>query len=263
MPMIENLPPFYEQRDGYYYGTDTSRGPWDADACHGGPVAAILTHCAESLLPEKQLVRATFDYLRPVTMHGFQVRGEVVKNGRLASNTVCEIVEKSGKVAARANTLHIEECAPQKVPANHLPPPEFEKATRVTGLVAERGHDLPNCATFFDLAYPPGESPAPGPCTYWMRTTRLFADEELSPFQRVCTISDSASGFSRNEEMTDISFLNADLTISLFRQPTSNWIAAEAKSFWQQNGFGMAETRLFDRTGSIGAVSQNLVVREK
>jgi hypothetical protein len=95
----------------------------------------------------------------------------------------------------------------------------------------------------------------------WMKTLPIVEGEIASPFQRLCTIADCGNGISRNAEFTDASFINADLTINVFRLPESEWLASQAKSFWESTGIGMSHATLFDTRGAIGVALQTLIVK--
>lgn len=124
-------------------------------------------------------------------------------------------------------------------------------------------HGLPFFRDWIDVAYPPGESSAPGPTTLWMKTPPLVKDETPSPFQKICPLADCGNGTSRNAELTDATFVNPDLTIILHRLPESEWLASSAISFWENTGIGMSSATLFDEQGSVGCALQTLLIQPK
>jgi hypothetical protein len=94
-----------------------------------------------------------------------------------------------------------------------------------------------------------------------MRTPVIVEGEQSSPFQSSCPIADCGNGISRNSELTDNSFINTDLTVTVFRSPESDWLASRAVSFWEPTGIGMSQATLFDTRGPVGAALQTLIVR--
>jgi hypothetical protein len=109
--------------------------------------------------------------------------------------------------------------------------------------------------------YPPGQSAEVGPTTVWIKTLPLLPDEATSPFQRICVLADSGNALSRNAEPWDVTFLNADLTLSLHRLPDGEWLGSQVSAHWQPNGIGVADAKLFDEQGPVGRALQTLVVR--
>ena len=68
----------------WFSPTDHARGPWDADACHGGPPTGLLVRALEHALPAMRLARIAVDLGRPLPMAGFTIVTEVTRAGRVA-----------------------------------------------------------------------------------------------------------------------------------------------------------------------------------
>ena len=92
----------------WFTPTELARGPWDPDACHGGPPTALLARALERLLPSMRLVRLTVDLAKPVPMAGFRVAAEVTRAGRAVAGTRAAIVDTDDVVRATASGLHFE-----------------------------------------------------------------------------------------------------------------------------------------------------------
>jgi Acyl-CoA thioesterase C-terminal domain len=88
----------------------------------------------------------------------------------------------------------------------------------------------------------------------------IVAGEEPTPFQRICPLADCLNGISFNTWLDAVWFVNADLTVSLHRDPVGEWFCARAVSHWEPTGIGLAEAALFDVEGHVGAASQNLLL---
>ena len=54
--------------------------------------------------------------------------------------------------------------------------------------------------------------------------------------------------------------MNADLTVSLHRDPVGEWFCAGAVSSWEPSGIGLADAALFDTEGPVGRATQNLLL---
>ena len=64
----------------------------------------------------------------------------------------------------------------------------------------------------------------------------------------------------RGEGMPDVSFINADISIHLARQPAGEWIRLASSSTWRSNGVGAVSSQLADADGSFGHANQALVL---
>ena len=252
----------YFHTDGdWFVGNGAARGPWFADACHAGPVTAVIARALEQLVDDKQLVRLTINYCRPVPLAGFRVDTEIIRNGRVATSAVATLRDAEDRICASASSVHVKTMSLEGIPTATIPGPSFDEATMGEFSVTEAKHGLPFFGSSIEVAYPPGESAKPGPTTMWLRAIPIIEGEVPSPFQVICPISDCGNGMSRNAEYSKISFVNADITISAYRLPESDWLASQAVSLWEPSGIGHSQAVLFDKVGSIGMALQTLIIR--
>ena len=104
----------------------------------------------------------------------------------------------------------------------------------------------------------------PGPATAWFRLCQpVVPGEEPSPFQRAAAAGDFGNGLSQMFGMSDWTFINPDLTISVFREPVGEWVALRAKTYLDPNGSGLAESELYDANGRMGRATQSLLVSRR
>lgn len=260
--MIESDAKAFFRRDGeHYIGNDPARGPWSADACHAGPVTAILAGALERAVPDKQLARLTVNFRRPVPIGGFDVHAEAVREGRAASEASAVLKDADGKICAVAHSLHLVAGALGDLPTAVPERPIFEEARPDTFPVDKALHGLPFFSSGIEVAYPPGEAPHLGPSTIWMRTLPIVEGEMPSPIQVLCPLADCGNAISRNAEFADVSCVNPDLTLTVFRPPVSDWLASQSTSFWEPSGIGMSQAQLFDTEGVVGFALQTLLIR--
>lgn len=260
--MKDSKPAFFEVRDReWFVGRDGARGPWSADACHAGPVTGLIVRALERSVTDKQLVRVTTDYARPIPMAGFRIDSSVTRNGRAATIASATLTDADGRVCATATSLHLVTSDFEALPTTTEVGPSRRKATTGKFAVERTHHDLPFFGNAIDVAYPPGEDSSPGPTTLWMKTAPLLDNEIPTPFQRICPLADCGNGTSRNAELADLTFVNPDLTIALHRLPESEWIASSAVSFWEPTGIGLSRAILYDEKGPIGSALQTLLIQ--
>ena len=252
---------FFRANNDWFVGNGASRGPWTADACHAGPVAAVIARALERVVLDKQLTRLTISFRRPIPISGFRVDAAIERNGRSATTAMATLCDENEQVCATASSLHLVTHSYANLPSASIPHPSFEEAESGEFFGKHALHDLPFFGSGVEVAYPPGETGGPGPTTLWMRTIPILENEVPSPFQSLCPIADCGNGISRNAELAEVNFVNADLTVAVYRLPESDWLASQAISFWQSSGIGISQATLFDKLGSLGTALQTLIVR--
>ncbi|MEM9036651.1 MAG: thioesterase family protein [Actinomycetota bacterium] len=252
---------FFATEDGdWFVPTHHSRGPWDADSCHGGPPTGLIARALERALPDVRLARLQVDLLRPVPMAGFRIETEIVRRGRTVGSTRARLVDADGKERATAAGLHVSARDVGEVPSPEVPIPMLADAIPGPFVFDRPLHGRPAFMGAVEMRYPPGEDRSPGPTTAWMRTVPLLADEEMSPFQRACPLADCGNAISRNAGIEELGFVNPDLTLMLHRDPVGEWLGSSAVSHWQPNGVGLADALLFDEVGVVGRALQTLLL---
>jgi hypothetical protein len=224
----------------------------------------MLVRALERAVPDQRLARISVELGRPVPMAGFRVETEVLRAGRATSGTRAAILDSDGNVRVTAAGLHVAVADP----------PLFEGSLDNSGVVLPKVEDtepgefpirrITSKWTGFrhsvEVRYPPDE-PESGPRTVYMRTVPPLADEEPSPFQRICPLADCGNAFSRHADPEVVQFINTDLLIALYRDPVGEWMGSRSASQWQPNGVGLADALLFDEHGPVGRALQTLLLR--
>jgi Thioesterase-like superfamily len=262
--------PEIRRRDGdeveWFTPTDACRGPWDPEACHGGPPTGLIVRAMQRAVPGIRLARITTELMRPIPMAGFRIDVEVVRSGRSVASTRAAVVDGGGEVRATATGMHVREQQPP------LFGDTLENSTVVTPRLASSRpgefpvrspftHDLP----WFGgegvrIRYAAGETPDPGATTAWMSAAPLLPEEAPTPFQAICPLADCGNAFSRHGA-AGVDYVNTDLTIALHRDPAGEWFGTRAASWWQPGGVGLTDALLFDDGGPVGRALQTLVLR--
>ena len=250
-------------RDGaeWFRPTDACRGPWAADACHAGPPTGLLARAAEQLVPDQRLVRLTVDLVRPIPFDGFTVSARPNRVGRTVSTTALAIVDADGREVVTAGAMHLAAGPAGDLPTTRYVPPDLSEAAPGRFPIGRGSHDLPMFASGVEVRYPPGHGPEPGPTRMWMRALPLLPDEEPSGFQRICPLADCGNAVSRNDEVTEVAFMNTDLTIMLHRRPEGEWLGTDSVSRWEPDGIGISDSLLFDAHGAVGRAIQTVLLR--
>jgi hypothetical protein len=251
--------------DGEHFApTELTVGPWDPDAQHAGPPAALIGRALERCGdPDgKQLGRVTFEILRPVPIEPLRVGARVARPGRSVELLEAELWDEDGPlVRASAWRLSTQEVALDP-PAHAAPAPPGPTEAADSDFFPT-GNEF-GYHTAMEWAFVEGGFLEIGPATVWMRMRHpLVAGEEPSPLQRVLIAADSGNGVSAAVDFTRFLFINTDLTVHLHRMPTGEWVCLEARTFPERHGVGLADTALYDEEGRIGRAAQTLLVRER
>jgi hypothetical protein len=238
-------------------------GPWDPRAQHGSPPAALVAWIADSIVAPvpMHVARLTIDLMRPVPLAPLTFESEIVKEGRKIQ--LCAIrLYADGVEVVRAQVLKVRILAVQipdaaATPALDVPPPEQcrddimdSSSNAFLGTMSMR----PAFGRFIEQ----------GRAAIWFRANLpLIEGVPLSPLLRAVIASDFCNGTSPMLDFRAWMFINADLTISLARQPVGDWILVNAESCAGPDGAGLSMARLGDSRGYFGRVIQSLVVEPR
>jgi len=248
---------FHEVGSDTWFPDDLARGPWDPNALHGGPTAALLARAVEPVLAPLQPTRLTVELLRPVPVAPLHVVARLTRDGRKIRIADAR-VEHDDRVVATAVALGIR--------TKRLTVPE-QPTERPAG--PEEGSEPDRSLDPYEAFHNKGVEHSfvrgvfgePGPATDWIRLrVPLVPDELPSPLQRVAAAADFGNGISGLDVMNELMFINPDLTIHLSRLPVGEWICLDARSRYEPDGVGIAVSDLYDEAGPIGRSVQSLLL---
>jgi hypothetical protein len=240
--------------------TELARGPWDPNALHGGPTAALLARALERHDPgtASLVARLTVELLRPVPIAPLRVVARTARPGRNVQ-TLEGVVLAGDTEVARAGALRIritDLALPGTNPVVEMPPPR----TGAPPVFPDLG--LVGYWTANDLQFVDGSWAEPGPGSAWIRLrTAVVEGEQPSPLQRVAAAADFGSGIGNPVRATDVGAINPDLSIHVHRDLRGDWVGLQSRAWAHPTGVGMAETLLFDLEGPVGRAVQSLLVQ--
>ena len=243
--------------------TGHARGPWDPEALHGGAPAALVAEAVGAAQPgdDMAIVRLTCEFLGPVPLAPLAVSAEVVRAGRRQQLVDAE-VRAGDRTVVRARAVRLRrgdvDLPPEVLEVTPPPVGPPEEAIADTGRWGEGETFL---RTGMELRFAGGTDFDLGPGLAWLRLARPLVDTEpVSPVARVAAAADFTNGVSRVLEFRDHLFVNTELSIHLHREPAGEWVLLDARTHLERTGVGLAEARLFDARGRIGAAAQALFV---
>jgi hypothetical protein len=251
-------------RDGdRYVPTELARGPWSADAQHGGAPAALVARAIEQVEPGPKFVsRLTYDLVKPVPLAPLAVETELVRPGRRVQ--VVEARIRAGDdvvVLARALRLRTADLGLPRAGPEGLPPaiPAPDESPLLDD--HEMWADSVRFWSAFEMRLARGAWLEPGPATMWFRlAVPIVEAEEPTPLMRVAAAADFGNGVSAAFERGRYLFINPDLTITLHRQPEGEWVCLDSQTHAEPVGVGLADTALYDERGRIGRSAQTLLI---
>jgi hypothetical protein len=253
---------FFSPRGDAFEPSELTRGPWDPDAQHAGPPAALVARALERVgKPDgKRIGRVTFEILRPVPISALRVEARVVRPGRSVELLEASLLGAEGELIRasawrlRTEPVELDPAPPAEVPG-HGPKDGEPRDFFPTG--ADVGYH-----TAMEYRFVSGSFLEPGPAVVWMRMRHpLVEGEEPSPLQRVAVAADSGNGVSAALDYKRFLFINTDLTLHLHRLPETEWVCLDAVTRPEPDGVGLADTLLWDERGRIGRANQTLLVR--
>jgi hypothetical protein len=211
-----------------------------------------------------QVVRFTVDLFRAVPLRPLAVQTELVRDGRRIQVVDARLFSDNTEVGrARALKIRTADLATDELRGTSnedLPPspgPDELESLDWQGVFGEdeeleRFHiDGVEIRTIDDsfIRPVPGES--------WFRLRhRLLPDEELTPFQRLATMSDLANGNSQALDPRRWLFVNPDVTLYMYRDPVGEWLGMRSMVHQADHGIGVTETAVYDLQGRVGHISQ-------
>ncbi|RAY16927.1 hypothetical protein DPM19_01820 [Actinomadura craniellae] len=256
------------ERDGrLVVPTDHARGPWRPDALHGAAVAALLASAID--VPGRTPARITFDLLAPVPNAPMALAVTAPEGGqRVVRQTVTLLaddapVARAQCVAVRRTELdlpegaldHPDPFAGVPVPDLSRPRPGVSEAVGWecfdSGAVSMRGLKSP--------------APEPGSTGLWVNLlVPVVAGEPTPGIARVAAAADYAST-ATNVRLPygRWTFMNAELSLHVAREPAGPWIGLTSTGVVQPNGCGFSMATLYDSAGRLGQSAQALVVEDR
>jgi len=254
-----------------YLPSEHTRGPWDPNALHGGAPAALLTKCFEEEVAGTDLVfgRLGFEFLRPIPMAPLEISVSVARPGRRVRELQATL-ESDGQVIGRADALLVRPVGEDIPVAGGRPErmaPKEDAVAVAPEAASEAGPEsglMPGSTGFgssgMELRWL--DQPwTPGPARVWVRPKMdLLPGEPMSPVARAAAAADFGNGVGAELPFDRFLFINADLSLHLWRVPEGEWVGIDARTLLSVGGPGLAESVMHDESGAIGRAFQTLVV---
>jgi hypothetical protein len=251
----------------YYIPTDSAASPWGPTTMHGGASTSLMAAVMEEHFSstEMQLARLTVDLFRSVPMLPLRVECLAVREGKRVKVFDVSVYHQDTKVC-RASGLVLHKHTidvPERITSGPGLPTALERAMRKKPTTG-----VENVMYMGDIKLSPGlhsllelkpvylELDVGYGCSWIKVPLNVIEGQAISPLLRVASVIDFANAFSQVHLGDGLGFINADLSVNLFRMPVDDWLCIEANAYPQTTGLSMVDATLYDKAGAVGRINQ-------
>lgn len=247
-----------------YLPSEFTRGPWRADAQHGGPPSALLAHlCAPEVSDDEFLSQLDVELIRPVPLSPLDgtVTREVVSGrvSRLHAQLIADdvLVARASALCLRTSELDPPDWQADPTPATEPP----DEQARVEPPRWASGDTTTYHRNAVEHRFTEGTFKEPGPAVDWIRLRLpVIAGHETTGVERVAAAADFGSGISAVYGSDALfGLINANLTISMIRPFVGEWVSLDATSHVGAQGTGLGISKIGDVNGLVGVATQSLL----
>lgn len=259
----------YTRDNEFLVPTDAAGSPWHPSLLHGGSATGLMGYAIEALVPAGFFVtRITMDLLRPVPKAPLAVQAHTVRDGTRLK--IIEVdVSHNGKTVCRASAALAKTQAitlPDYAPTPHAPPsqPDALPQFSIQDMLDAKGLAIPR--GLHTRVQVRSEKPweERGRNMSWLRLpVEIVQGTALTPFTRVCVVSDLGNGVAQLNLGNSAGMINSDVTLALFRLPQGEWIGFDSEAQVPATGVGVVHSTLYDVKGLIGYVVQSVMVNKE
>jgi len=259
----------YTPESGGFYPSRYTFAGWNNGTLHGSPIAALLAYGIESQSGDNAQGRSTSDSLllsrltvdlpRPIRQALLKLKTTVVREGRRLKLVDAALFDGETLVA-RASGLLLRRNAsgpgPTTLPPgpalpawNTLPPRHWEEAPH-----NPEGDDPGGATQYYrSVEVRRITDPHSGPMQAWVRVPfDLLPGIPLSPVQRAAAVADFASAVGMLSRQRWQPFINADISLTLHREPKGEWMCLCSIGRGDYDGIASSSVNLHDEEGLFG-----------
>jgi hypothetical protein len=203
-----------------------------------------------------RFTRVTADLSRPVPMRPVEVEARALRDGRRVQSLEA-LLSVDGEIVCRATATRVR-TEPGLVPTAVLPPardgdapPAFPEAGAGWSLDRPSFHDCLEVRTV-------ESEDRLGARTWFRMAGPLVAGEEPTPAVRVASVAEMTISAGGRLGPGWVS-INPEVSLQLERDPEGEWLCVSSVVRFTDDGVGMSEGVLHDRTGRIGRSAKSLL----
>lgn len=238
-------------------------GPWDPLMQHGSAPSALIVAVAEAVptAVPMRVARLTVDLMRPIPVAPLDIRTEVLREGRKIQLCNIDLIA-DGKLAVRGTVLKIRRESnelPDTAASEPVTLPPHAEGRAAKGKITE--NPFMSCLS---MSVVKGGFNTPGPGAIWFRLERpMIEGQANSAAMRAVVAADFCNGSSSVLDFRAWTFINADLSVFLARDPIGDWVLLDAETWLGPDGGGIACARLGDARGYFGRAAQSILIEPR
>lgn len=246
---------FFFRRDGEAFVPEPiSRGPW-GETLHGRLLGGLTAREAEAFRaddPALACARLTIDLFRTAWLTPLHVATRVARRGgRIAVLDVT--IEQNGDAVGSGRAVLLRRGDQPDGPFRPTPP---WRAPGPTGDGQPRNRAIPFAAPWQSWAVGDADSLHEG---LWIRDVHeLVEGEPLTPLMRCAMAADLVNPVS-NSAPSGLSFINADYTVYLGREPRGEQIGIQPYGHISEDGVAVGQCIAHDVDGPFGYVTATAI----
>jgi hypothetical protein len=255
---------YVDRGNDRYEPSRATESPWDREAQHGGPPAALLAHVIDQTIEGPMRIgRLSVDFLGPIPFREVVVEVSLIKPGRRVQLTEARM-KVAGRVAVTARAWHIATgtTPPASAQEQVKPPPVPSKQIHqhfYPGLDDDWGY-----GRSIEWRFTRGGFDGLGAADVWTRVRLPLIDGvPLTGQDRVLIAADSANGLSLSLPMEQWLSIPPTMTATLLRPPVGEWVHMACRTHLTDDGLGLAHADMFDQHGFLGEVAQPLLLQSR
>ena len=256
---------FREVDDAWLVPGEFARGPWQPDAMHGGPPAALVGWGIESVLePGEVAARITVDLITPVPLAPLRVVATRRSMSRRVTHVDVELVTERATVCTghavvlRGDPLPAPAWSP--APVGGVPGPERRDD------IGPAFHDVTPVyhRDAVEHRVTAGSIATAGPTTSWSSLRYPLVDgRPTPPLAALLAVADFGSAIAQPYDWDEpVLLINVDVSVALCRAPAGEWFRLDAVDL-VGDGAALAVTHLADERGPLGVLHQSQLARRR
>lgn len=256
--------PVFRPRGTRFEPTLLAQGPWSPTHAHGGAVAGLIAHVADTTpapVPMR-VTRLTVEIRHAVPMQPLSVDTEIIREGRRVQ--LLHITLRDGDRDLVHASLQRIRTEPELTADVASPPqPPVSRPDPSLAMSAEQMSEVPGFIRAIDYLRSPSTGPD-DPVLVWLRLRHpLVEGHDVSPFVRAAITADFTSGTGSGLDWQQWRYINPDLSVHLERDPVGEWLAVEAKASLSAEGTGQSYSRILDSEGVVGRGQASMFIERQ
>lgn len=257
-----NAAGFFDADGGTLVPAAFATSPW-GQVLHGRLIGGLTARAAEQArasAPELACCRMTVDLFRSVALAPVTVTTRPVRHGRRI--VVLEVtVEQDGALAGQGRAVLLRRS--EQPDGTFRPAPRWDAPSPAKLGPLRPGQPRPSSPRQWTAPWelwPVGGADRPGLSNgLWMRDVHpLVTGEPLTPLVRMGMAADLASPVS-NFSTSGLSFINADYTVYLGREPHGEYVGIQPSGHVSERGVSAGQCVIHDEQGAVGFVTMAAV----